>query len=36
MALAQNMITYVIAYLLEHCPDEMRFFNDFYDKGRCV
>ena len=33
MALAQNMITYVIAYLLEHCPDEMRFFNDFYDKG---
>ena len=33
MALAQDMITYVIAYLLEHCPDEMAFFNSFYDKG---
>ena len=29
MALAQDMITYVIAYLLEHCPDEMAFFNSF-------
>ncbi len=33
MDLAQDMITYVVAYLLEHCPDEMKFFNDFYDKG---
>lgn len=33
MELAQAMITYVIGYLLEHCPEEMRFFNDFYDKG---
>ena len=33
MDLAQDMITYVIAYLLEHCPDEMAFFNSFYDKG---
>ena len=33
MELAQAMITYVISYLLEHCPEEMAFFNDFYDKG---
>ena len=33
MQLAQDMITYVVAYLLEHCPDEMKFFNDFYDKN---
>ena len=33
MDLAQDMITYVVSYLLEHCPDEMKFFNDFYDKN---
>ena len=32
MELARDMIQYVIAYLLEQCPDEMKFFNDFYDK----
>ena len=33
MDLARDMIQYVVGYLLEHCPDEMKFFNDFYDKG---
>ncbi len=33
MALAQDMLQYVIRYVLEKCPDEMRFFNDFYDKS---
>ena len=32
MELAQDMITYIISYLLNHCPEEMKFFNDFYDK----
>jgi asparaginyl-tRNA synthetase len=33
MRLAQDMLQYVLRYVLEHCPDEMRFFNDFYDKN---
>lgn len=33
MQLAQDMICFVINYVLEKCPDDMRFFNDFYDKG---
>ena len=33
MQLAQDMIVYVVRYLLEHCPDEMAFFNNFFDKG---
>lgn len=33
MELEQNMIKYVLAYVLEHCPEEMAFFNNFYDKG---
>ena len=33
MELAKNMIQYVLRYVLENCPDEMKFFNDFYDKG---
>lgn len=33
MALASDMIKYVIADILEKCPDEMKFFNDFFDKG---
>lgn len=32
MDLAQDMIVYVVSYLLEHCPDEMQFFNNFFDK----
>ena len=27
------MIKYVVKYLLEKCPDELAFFNNFYDKG---
>jgi asparaginyl-tRNA synthetase len=33
MALATNMIKFVLSYVLEKCPDEMKFFNDFYDKS---
>lgn len=33
MQLAQDMMKYVLRYMLDNCPDEMRFFNDFYDKG---
>lgn len=33
MQLAQEMLQYVLWYVLERCPDEMQFFNDFYDKG---
>ena len=33
MRLAEDMIKYVIAYVLEHAPEEMNFFNQFVDKG---
>ena len=33
MQLAQDMVQYVLAYVLEHCADELRFCNDFFDKG---
>lgn len=33
MQLAQDMVKYVLAYVLEQCPQEMEFFNSFYDKG---
>ena len=33
MVLAENMIKYVINYVLEHAPEEMEFFNSFVDKG---
>ncbi|WMJ22489.1 asparagine--tRNA ligase [Paludicola sp. MB14-C6] len=33
MDLARDMIKFVLAYVLENCPDEMQFFNNFYDKG---
>ncbi len=32
MALAESMIKFVVAYIMEKCPDELRFFNDFFDK----
>lgn len=32
MNLARDMIKFVLSYVLEHCPDEMAFFNQFYDK----
>ena len=30
---AEAMIKYVIRYVLDHCPDEIAFFNSFVDKG---
>ena len=33
MILAESMLKYVINYVLEHCPEEMNFFNNFVDKG---
>lgn len=33
MDLARDMIKFVLSYVLENCPDEMQFFNNFYDKG---
>lgn len=33
MALAEDMIKYVIREVLEKCPEEMKFFNNFMDKG---
>lgn len=33
MKLAEDMIKYLINYVLEHCSAEMEFFNNFIDKG---
>ena len=33
MMLAENMLKYVINYVLENAPEEMEFFNQFVDKG---
>ena len=33
MMLAENMLKYIINYVLEHAPEEMAFFNQFVDKG---
>ncbi len=33
MILAESMLKYVINYVLDHCPEEMEFFNNFVDKG---
>ena len=33
MEIAEEMLKYVIKYTLEHCPEEMAFFNQFIDKG---
>ncbi len=33
MQLAHDLIKYVIRYVLENCADDMKFFNDFIDKG---
>ncbi len=32
MELATDMIKFVLSYVMENCPQEMKFFNDFYDK----
>ncbi|MBR1779775.1 MAG: asparagine--tRNA ligase, partial [Oscillospiraceae bacterium] len=33
MDLAEDMIKFIIRYVMERCPDEMNFFNSFVDKG---
>lgn len=33
MALARDMIKYVIKYVMDKCPEEIEFFNSFVDKG---
>jgi len=33
MELAENMIKYIIHYILENAKEEMNFFNEFIDKG---
>ena len=33
MELAEDMIKFIINYVLEHAPEEMEFFNSFIDKG---
>lgn len=33
MDLAEEMLKYIISYVLEHAPEEMEFFNSFVDKG---
>ena len=32
MEIAEQMIKYIIGYVLEHAPEEMKFFNQFVDK----
>lgn len=32
MDLAEDMVKSVVGYVLENCPDEMAFFNQFFDK----
>ena len=32
MRLAEDMLRYVLQYCMQECPDEMAFFNQFYDK----
>lgn len=36
MQLAEDMIKYVLSYVMRECPDEMRFFNDFYDPDKAL
>lgn len=33
MELAEDMLKYIIQYVLDHAPEEMEFFNQFVDKG---
>lgn len=33
MMLAEGMIKFIIRYVLENAPEEMKFFNEFVDKG---
>lgn len=33
MELAEAMVKYIIRYVMENCPEEMEFFNNFVEKG---
>ncbi len=33
MKLAEDMLKFIITYVMEHAPEEMAFFNNFVDKG---
>ena len=33
MDVSEEMLKYVITYVMEHCPDELDFFNKWVDKG---
>ncbi len=33
MALAESYLKHCLSYLLNHCPDDMKFFNEFIEKG---
>jgi len=33
MDLAEDFLKYTVQFLLDHCPDEMEFFNKIYEKG---
>jgi asparaginyl-tRNA synthetase len=33
MDLAEDMVKYIIKYVMDNCPEEMNFFNNFIDKG---
>ncbi len=33
MELAEDLLKYIIEYVLENAPEEIKFFNDFVDKG---
>ena len=33
MQVAEDMLKYVIQYVFDHAPEEMKFFNQFIDKG---
>ena len=33
MDIEEDMLKYIVKYVLEHCPDEMTFFDNFVEKG---
>ena len=33
MDIMEDMLKYVVRYVLDNCPDEMKFFDDFVEKG---
>ena len=33
MDIMEDMLKYIVSYVLEHCPEEMNFFDEFVEKG---